>query len=125
MSLFNELKRRNVFRVVGAYLVMSWLLLQVADVVLDAFNVPDWTFRFLIIALAIGLVPATVFSWVFEMTPDGIRKDSEVAAGQSVTPATGRKLNYVTIGMVIIGIMFLHLLCTVNCFCKPHCSLCA
>ena len=70
MSLFNELKRRNVFRVVGAYLVMSWLLLQVADVVLDAFNVPDWTFRFLIIALGIGLVPAAVFSWVFEMTPD-------------------------------------------------------
>jgi TolB-like protein len=106
LSLFNELKRRNVFRVVGAYLVMSWLLLQVADVVLDAFNVPDWTFRFLIIALAIGLVPAAVFSWVFEMTPDGIRKESEIEAGQSVTPATGRKLNYVTIGMVIVGIVF-------------------
>ena len=106
MSLFNELKRRNVFRVVGAYLVMSWLLLQVADVVLDAFNVPDWTFRFLIIALAIGLVPAAVFSWVFEMTPDGIIKESEVDPGQSVTPATGRKLNYVTIGMVIVGIVF-------------------
>ena len=106
MSLFNELKRRNVFRVVGAYVVMSWLLLQVADVVLDAFNVPDWTFRFLIIALAIGLVPAAVFSWVFEMTPDGIMKESEVDPGQSVTPATGRKLNYVTIGMVIIGIVF-------------------
>ena len=63
MSLFAELKRRNVFRVVAAYVVMSWLLLQVADVVLPAFNVPEWTFRLLILGLAIGFVPAVVFSW--------------------------------------------------------------
>jgi adenylate cyclase len=106
VSLFRELKRRNVFRVVAAYVVMSWLLLQVADVASSAFDVPDWTFRFLILILTIGLIPVAVFSWVFELTPDGIRKESEIDPGQSVTHATGRKLDVATIVMVIIGIVF-------------------
>lgn len=106
MSLFEELKRRNVFRVVAAYVVMSWLLLQVADVVLEAFEVPDWTSRFLILALAIGLVPVAVFSWIFEMTPEGIKKESEVDRDHSVTHSTGRRLNYLTIAMVVAGVIF-------------------
>ncbi len=106
MSFFAELKRRNVFRVVAAYVVMSWLLLQVADVASNAFNLPDWTFRFMLLVLAIGLIPAAVFSWVFEMTPEGIKKESEVGPGQSITHSTGRRLNYITIGMVIVGIVF-------------------
>ena len=106
MSLFSELKRRNVFRVVAAYVVMSWLLLQIADVASSAFDVPDWTFRFLILVLGIGLIPVAVFSWVFELTPDGLKKESEVDPGQSRTHATGRKLDVATILMVIIGIVF-------------------
>ena len=106
MSFFKELKRRNVFRVVAAYAVMSWLLLQFADVALAVFNVPDWIFRFLAVALAIGLIPVALFSWVFEMTPQGLKKESQVGPGQSITSTTGRKLDYVTIGMVIVGIAF-------------------
>jgi TolB-like protein len=106
VSLISELKRRNVFRVVAAYVVMSWLLLQIADVASSAFDVPDWTFRFLILVLGIGLIPVAVFSWVFELTPEGIKKESEVNSGQSDTHATGRKLDVATIVMVIIGIVF-------------------
>jgi TolB-like protein len=106
VSLFTELKRRNVFRVVTAYVVMSWLLLQVADVATNAFDVPEWTFRFLILALGIGLIPVAVFSWVYEMTPEGIKKESEVDHTQSVTHATGRRLDYITIAMVVAGIAF-------------------
>jgi len=106
VSLFSELKRRNVFRVIAAYVVMSWLLLQIADVASSAFDVPDWTFRFLILVLSIGLIPVAVFSWVFELTPDGIKKESEVESAQSNTHATGRKLDVATILMVIIGIAF-------------------
>jgi len=106
LSFFSELKRRNVFRVVAAYVVMSWLLLQVADVASSAINLPDWTFRFLFLLLGIGLIPAAVFAWIFEMTPDGIRKESEIDPQQSVTHTTGRKLDYATIAMVIVGIAF-------------------
>jgi len=106
VSFFQELKRRNVFRVVAAYVVMSWLLLQVADVASNAFNLPDWTFRFMLLVLAIGVIPAAVFSWVFEMTPEGIKKESEVGPGHSITHSTGRRLDFITIGMVIIGIVF-------------------
>jgi len=106
VSIFKELKRRNVFRVVAAYVVTSWLLLQIADVASNAFDLPDWTFRFLLLILAIGLIPAAIFSWVFELTPDGIRKESEIEAGQSIAHSSGRRLNYITIGMVVIGIAF-------------------
>ena len=104
MSLFSELKRRNVFRVAVAYVVMSWLLLQVADVLLQAFAVPDWAFRLIFLVLAIGLVPVVIFAWAFELTPEGLKRDSEVDRSQSIAPETGRKLNYLTIAMVLIGI---------------------
>lgn len=105
MSLFSELKRRNVFRVVVAYVVMAWVLLQVTDVMLEAFDVPAWTFRLLFLVLAIGLVPVAVFSWAFELTPDGIKRDAEVDRSQSIAHETGRKLNILTIVMVLIGIV--------------------
>ena len=104
MSLFSELKRRNVFRVAVAYVVMSWLLLQVADVLLQALAVPDWAFRLIFLVLAIGLVPVAIFAWAFELTPEGLKRDSEVDRSQSIAPETGRKLNYLTIAMVLIGI---------------------
>jgi len=69
VSFFNELRRRNVFRVTAAYVVMSWVLLQVADILLEAFGVPAWAFRLLLLVLAIGLVPVALFAWAFELTP--------------------------------------------------------
>ena len=62
MSLYNELKRRNVFRVAIAYLAGSWLLTEVADTLFPAFGIPDWGFRFVVIVLALGFVPALIIS---------------------------------------------------------------
>ncbi len=71
-SLLSELKHRNVFRVAVAYAVLSWLLLQVADIILPAFSVPDWTSRLLVLVLALGFVPVLMFSWAYELTPEGV-----------------------------------------------------
>ena len=90
MSLFSELKRRNVFRVAVAYVVMSWLLLQVADVLLQAFAVPDWAFRLIFLVLAIGLVPVVIFAWAFELTPEGLKREEDVDRSASVTPDPDR-----------------------------------
>jgi TolB-like protein len=106
VSFFNELKRRNVFRVTAAYVVMSWVLLQVADILLEAFGVPAWAFRLLFLLLAIGLVPVALFAWAFELTPEGIKRDSEIDRSQSIAHETGRKLNYLTIAMVVLGVAF-------------------
>jgi TolB-like protein len=104
MSLIAELKRRNVFRVAMAYVVLSWLLLQVADIVFEAMVLPDWSIRMLLILIALGFLPTVIFAWVFEMTPEGIRKESEIDRTQSITPVTGRKLDVVTISLLVIAI---------------------
>jgi len=93
VTLFIELKRRNVIRVGIAYVVSAWLLLQVADVVLNNFELPGWVFRTTLLILAIGLPVALLLAWAFELTPEGIRKEKEVEHDQSVTHATGRKLD--------------------------------
>ena len=71
MSFVSELKRRNVFRAAFAYAVVWWLLVQVAEMMLDAFNAPDWIFRFFIILMAIGFVVAVILAWFFEITSGG------------------------------------------------------
>src|SRR5436190_21539143 len=86
MSWFAELRRRNVFRMAGLYLVGAWLLVQVAGTVLPMFGAPDWLPRSVVILLAIGFLPALIFSWVFEMTPEGLKCDDEVPIEQSIVP---------------------------------------
>jgi len=93
LSLFNELKRRNVFKVAIAYVVVAWLVLQVADVVLNNITAPTWVFQVLMLFLAIGFPFAVIFAWAFEMTPEGLKRESEVDRSQSITPQTGKKLN--------------------------------
>ena len=78
-NFFAELKRRNVIRVAGLYLIGAWLLVQVASTVLPTFDVPTWALRGLIITLALAFLPALIFSWVFELTPQGLKRDEEVA----------------------------------------------
>lgn len=77
MSLFNELKRRNVIRVAVAYLVVAWLLAQVVDLVLENFGAPAWFMRSLLVVLAAGLPVVVIFAWAFEITPEGIKLESE------------------------------------------------
>lgn len=104
MSLFAELKRRNVFRVVAAYVVTAWLLLQVADVVLNNVDAPRWVFHTIALLLAIGLVLVTAFSWAFEITPDGVKREREVDRSQSITAATGRKLDRLLIVVLALAL---------------------
>ena len=76
MSLFEELKRRNVFRVGIAYTVAAWLLLQVTDIVFPRIGLPDSAVTLVIALLAIGFIPALILAWAFEMTPEGIKKEN-------------------------------------------------
>ena len=104
MSLFAELKRRNVFRVGLAYLVASWVLMQMVDVLAPMFALPDWAPKLIFLILAVGFIPAIIFSWAFEMTPEGVKRESEVDRSSSITPVTAKKLDMVTIGLLVVAI---------------------
>ncbi len=107
MQFLDELKRRNVFRVGAAYLVFAWLILQVIDVVGPMLGLPDTVARYLLFLLVIGFVPALVFAWVFELTPEGVKLDSEMDASASVTGQTGRKLDRVIIVVLACAVSLL------------------
>ena len=92
-NFFSELKRRNVIRMAGLYLVGAWLLTQVASTVLPMFGGPEWLPRSIVILVAIGFVPALILSWVFELTPEGLKRDEEVAPEQSIAPQTARRMD--------------------------------
>ncbi len=107
MKIYTELKRRNVFRVGAAYAVASWVLLQIFDVISPIFELPEWAPKLILIILAIGLVPALIFAWAFEMTPEGLKKESEVDRSASIVSATGHRLNYVITGFLILAVVLL------------------
>ena len=92
MTFLVELKRRNVIRMAGLYLVGAWLVTQVAATVLPLFGAPDWMARSIIVVLAIGFVPVLIVAWIFELTPDGLKRDAEVPAEQSIAPQTARRM---------------------------------
>jgi len=93
MSFFAELKRRNVFRVGIAYLISAWLLAQIADLLIDNIGAPDWVMKTLFVVLGLGFFLALIFAWAFEMTPEGVKRESQVDRSQSITKVTGRKLD--------------------------------
>ncbi len=105
--MFQELKRRNVFRVGVAYAVASWVLLQVVDVITPVLDLPAWAPKLIFVILAIGLVPALLFAWAFEMTPEGLKKEADVDRSSSIANATGRKLNYVITGFLAVAVVLL------------------
>ena len=107
MSFFNELKRRNVFRVGAAYIVVAWLIIQVVDVVINNVGAPEWVFLIILLLLGIGLPVILLFAWAFELTPEGIKRESEVDRSKSITPATGKKLEYFTIAALSVVVVFL------------------
>ena len=107
MSFFEELKRRNVFRVGIAYVLMGWVLLQGADFAFDLIGAPNWVIQSLSVVVVIGLPIALIFAWAFEMTPEGIKRETEVDRNQSITPRTGRKLNYTIIATLAAVIVFM------------------
>ena len=103
-ELFNELRRRNVVRVGLAYILVAWLLAQVAELALDSFEAPGWVIKAVLLLLALGLPVALFFAWAFELTPDGLKKEADVDRSQSITADTGRKLNSVIIAVLVIAV---------------------
>ena len=106
-SFFAELKRRNVYKVAAAYAVVAWLLIQGASIVLPTFEAPSWTMKVLLIVLAIGFPGAVIFAWAFEITPEGIKLESEIKPGESITKHTGRKLVGITVVLAVIAVSLL------------------
>ncbi len=106
MSLFEELKRRNVFRVGIAYAITSWLLLQVADIVLENIAAPGWVMQAFMLALGLGFPLALFFAWAFELTPEGLKKEKDIDRTASITSQTGRKLDYIIIAVMALALSY-------------------
>src|SRR5436309_15464882 len=102
-NCFAELKRPNVYKVALAYAVVAWLTIQGALIFLPAFNAPQWAMQIVILILVIGFSIALTFSWAFEITPEGIVRESEVQADESITHHTGRKIVALTIVLAVIA----------------------
>lgn len=103
-QLLQELKRRNVVRVGVAYVVVAWLVIQVIETVSDPLGLPEWTEAFFIVLMLAGLPVILLFSWAFELTPEGIKKTKDVDTTESVTAETGKKLNYTIIVVLVMAL---------------------
>jgi len=103
LSFFEELKRRNVFRVGIAYAVASWVLLQVLDLVIEHTDAPGWVMSVFFAVIALGFVVALVVAWAYELTPEWIKRESEVDRSSSVTHETAQKLDKIT--LIALGIV--------------------
>ena len=107
MSLFVELKRRNVFRAAAFYAASAWLLVQIATQVFPFFHISEWVVRWIVVAAAIGFPFAMMFSWLYEWTPHGLQRESEVAANESVTRESGKKLDRWIIAILVLAVVLL------------------
>jgi TolB-like protein len=106
MNFVAELRRRNVIRMAGLYLVGAWLLTQVSSTVLPMFDAPAWLPRSIVMLLAIGFIPALVFAWVFELTPQGLKRDAEVKPEESIAPQTARRMDRLIIVVLICALVY-------------------
>ena len=104
MSFFSELKRRNVVRVAMAYVVASWIIIQVVETIAPAFGYDDAAVRYVIVFLAVAFIPALVFSWAFEITPDGLKREVEVVQEHSITRFTGKQLDRIILVLLAIAL---------------------
>jgi len=103
-SVWAELKRRNVVRVAVAYAIVSWLILQLTDVLIPLLALPDWVGRFVFLVLVIGLLLALVLSWAYELTSKGVKLDKDVDRSESSSAVAGRKLDFVIIGALVVAL---------------------
>ena len=103
-SFLAELKRRNVFKVAVVYAITSWLILQVSDVAFPALGLPEWAITLVMVLLIIGLILALILAWAFEMTPEGIKREADVDRSQSITTATGRRLNLFVVALLVAAL---------------------
>ena len=103
---YSELKRRNVVRAGAAYLVLAWLGLQIADILLDTFAAPQWVMRSIVVALILGFPVTLVLAWIYEITVEGVKRTNDVLPDESLTDLTGRKLDFVIIGLLTVAVAF-------------------
>jgi TolB-like protein/Flp pilus assembly protein TadD len=106
MSFITELKRRNVFRVGVAYAIVAWLLVEVASVVLPTFEAPEWVMKVFTFLVVLGFPLTLVIAWAFELTPEGIKRETVVDPAESITSKTGRKLDFAIIGLLAVALIF-------------------
>jgi len=107
VSFVAELKRRNVFRVAAAYIIVAWLIMQAGDTLAPALRLPDWINSALAFFLILGFPLALFFAWAFEMTPDGVKREKDVDRSQSITHVTGQKLNYTIIALLLVALGYM------------------
>ena len=107
MSFIKELQRRNVIKVGAVYVVVAWLLVQIADTTFPILQLPDWTVTLVTVLLLIGFPIALIFAWAFELTPEGIKLEKNVVRSESITHLTGRKLDFYIIGLMAVAIIYL------------------
>ena len=104
MSVFSELKRRNVFRVGLLYVTASWIVLMVTDVGVSLLHIPTWVGKLILVLLTVGFPLILIFSWAYEITPDGLKKESNVDRGRSIVDKTAGKLNCALIVLFVLAI---------------------
>src|SRR5205809_4284882 len=102
-EFFAELKRRNVYKVAVAYAVVAWLLIQAASILFPTFDAPAWVMKVFVAVIVLGFPPALIFSWAFEITPEGIKRESEIEPNKSISHHTGRKIVAVTIALAVVA----------------------
>ena len=106
MSLMTELKRRNVFRVGVAYAIVAWLLIEITATTFPILKLPDWSVTLVTALVLIGFPLALIVAWAFEMTPEGLKRETEVDPAESITHTTGRKLDFAIIGLLVIAVVY-------------------
>ena len=106
-SVWAELKRRNVVKVAVAYAIVGWILVEVASVLLPTFQAPEWVMRVFSFFIIAGFPVALVLSWAYELTPEGIKPAHEVDPAESITHITGRKFDFLIIGLLVLAVGFL------------------
>lgn len=106
-SIWGELKRRNVVKVAVAYAIVGWLLVEIATTVLPTFEAPPWVTQTIVFVIVLGFPLALLFAWAFELTPEGLRREKEVDRSDSITHQTGRKLDFLIIGVLGLAVVYL------------------
>ena len=107
MNLIGELKRRNVFKVAIAYLVASWLVIQLTDILVPMLTLPEWVSRFIFLLLVVLFIPTLIAAWALELTPEGIKLEKNIDRSQSIAPQTGHRLNGMIIGVLALAVVVL------------------
>jgi TolB-like protein/Tfp pilus assembly protein PilF len=105
-SVWAELKRRNVVKVAVAYAIVGWLLVEVASTVLPTFEAPQWVLQTVTFVIVLGFPLALILAWAFELTPEGIKREKDVDRSASITHRTGRKLDFLIIGVLGIAVIY-------------------